>query len=78
MKIERLKRKIRDFNELMENLAEELTAIFTEGIEGRFDDVALEMIQSRDTAQQTVKKAYYLFSGKNDNKKGFRGSGGGP
>lgn len=66
-KIERLRQKIRDFNESMEDLSEELTTIFTEGKEGQFHDVALEMIKSLDKAQETVRKAYYLFLSKNKN-----------
>ena len=38
-KIERLKQKIRDFNEALENLSEELTAIFTEDKEEKFHEV---------------------------------------
>ena len=64
-KIERLKQKIRYFNEAMESLSEELTAIFTDGKEEKFHDVALEMIKSLDKAQKTVRKAYYLFMDKN-------------
>ena len=64
-KIERLRQKIRDFNEAMEDLSEELTAIFTEGKEEKFHGGALEMIKSLDKAQETAKKAYYLFMNKN-------------
>lgn len=77
-KIKRLKNQIRAFNELMENLSEELTDIFEKGEESQFHDVALEMIKSLDQAQKTVRKAWYLFSGMEPDEDRFSGSGGGP
>lgn len=62
-KIERLKQKIRDFNESMEELSEELTAIFTEGKEGKLHDVALEMIKSLDRARRNGKKSILFIFG---------------
>jgi len=44
-KIKSLKKKLRVFNELMENLSEELTDIFEKGLERKFDDVALEIVR---------------------------------
>jgi len=60
LRIEKLKQKIKRFNELMEELSQEFTATFFEGNEGKLHDVVLEMIKSLDKAQKTVKKAYEL------------------
>lgn len=59
-KIENLKQKIRDFNELMKDLSEEFTSIFKKENKEEFRDVLLEMLKSLDKAQQTVKIAYNL------------------
>ena len=60
LRIEKLKQKIKRFNELMEELSQEFTATFFEVNEGKLHDVVLEMIKSLDKAQKTVKKAYEL------------------
>jgi len=58
---ERLKRKIKLFNTVMQNLSEDFTSIFQEGKEREFHDELLEMLRSLDKAQQIVRDAYNLF-----------------
>ena len=60
-KREKLKQKIRNFNELMKEISEELTSIFMEGKEKEFQNTIIGMIRSLDNAQKTVKHAYNLF-----------------
>ena len=58
---EREKLKIRTFSELMKEISEELTSIFMENEEKEFHDELLAILKSLDEAQDTVRRAYYLF-----------------
>ncbi len=60
-KTERLKRKIKLFNSLMQDLSEDFTIIFQEGKEREFLDELLEMLRSLDKAQQIIRNTYNLF-----------------
>ena len=64
IRVEKLKQKIKRFNGLMEEISQEFTSTFFEGNEDMLHDVVLEMIKSLDKAQQTVRMAYNLVSGK--------------
>ena len=64
IRIEKLRLKILRLNGLMEELSQEFTAIVLEENESKFHDVVLEMIQSLEKAQKTVKMVYKLVMGK--------------
>ncbi len=64
-KTERLKRKIKLFNAIMQDLSEDFTSIFHEGKEREFHGELLEMLQSLDNAQQIIRDAYNLFLTRN-------------
>ena len=68
-KREKLKQKIRIFNELMKEISKELTSIFMENKEKEFHDELLAMLRSLDNAQDTVRRAYHSFLSRkiNDN-----------
>ncbi|MFX0083103.1 MAG: hypothetical protein ACFE94_15245 [Candidatus Hodarchaeota archaeon] len=78
IRIEKLKQKIMRFNGLMEELSQELTAMFHEGKKEEFHDIIITMLRSLDKAQETVKTAYELVFGKDITEKSFNGSGRGP
>ena len=65
-KIEKLKQNIAQFNHLMKVISEEFSSLVLTGNEEQFHDILMEMLQSLDNAQKTVRKAYYLFERKKD------------
>lgn len=67
-KTERLKRKIKLFNAIMQNLSKDFTSIFQEGKEREFHNELLEMLRSLDKAQKIIRDAYNLFLTRNISK----------
>ncbi len=68
-KKETIKQKIKNFNELMEEISKDLTSIIMEHKEGGFHEELSAMLRSLDKAQTTVRHAYNLFLSRkiNDN-----------
>ena len=58
---ETIKQKIRNFNELMKEISEDLTSIIMEHKEKEFHEALSAMLRSLDKAQTTVRQAYNLF-----------------
>jgi hypothetical protein len=50
----------------MKVISEEFSDLILIGNEEKFHDILIEMLQSLDNAQKTVRKAYYLFERRND------------
>ncbi|MFX0023641.1 MAG: hypothetical protein ACFE9S_15045 [Candidatus Hermodarchaeota archaeon] len=67
-RIERLKQKILRFNGLMEELSQEFSVIYLEGVEDKLHDLVLEMMISLDKAREMVKKVSDLVLGKRKGK----------
>ena len=66
--IEKLQQKLTNFNRLIEEISHEFSDIILLGKEDKFHDLLMEMLQSLDNAQKTVKKAYYLFGKRKNNR----------
>ena len=61
-----LKQKITAFNQLMEDIAQEVADIFNEGKEDELKGLATEMIRSLDNAQKVVREAFNRFQTKGE------------
>ena len=68
IQIEELKQKITKFNQLMTEISHDFSTLILLGKEDRFHEIVMEMVKSLDIAQKTVKKAYYLFDKRKNDK----------
>ena len=56
--------KINQFTQLMEEISNELVSIYNDEKEEYYHEVIMKMLESLDSAQQTVRKAYNIALGR--------------